>query len=144
MVDEKTSEQMTNDELNGVINEMLTRMTKVADLVDQAFPDKDAGPGIRVCADKLRSHVNVLTTRADEDHNMDDVLIDDIPTRQVNIDSIWNSVKELALKDCIATFKALEVIRNNSKDNMGDLQLRTIDVLGTHARELFDYLTRMQ
>lgn len=139
MVDEKTSEQMTNDELNGVINEMLTRITKVADLVDQAFPDKDAGTGIKACADKLRGHVHVLTTRAEEDHNIDDVLIDDLPTRAVNI---WDSLKELALKDCIATFKALNVIRENSKDNMGDLQLRTIDVLGTHARELFDYLNK--
>ena len=144
MVDEKTSEQMTNDELNGVINEMLTRITKVADLVDQAFPDRDAGTGIKACANKLRGHVNVLTTRAEEDHSIDDVLIEDMPTRQVNIEAIWESLKELALKDCIATFKALEMIRTNSKDNMGDLQLRTIDVLGTHARELFDYLTKLK
>jgi len=129
---------MTNDELNGVINEMLTRITKVADLVDQAFPDRDAGTGIKACADKLRGHVNVLAIRAED--NNDDILIEDIPTRVMDI---WDGLKELAIKDCTATFKALEVIRNNSKDNMGELQLRTIDVLGTHARELFDYLSRI-
>jgi len=133
--------EMTNEELSNLANEMLPRVSALGELVGQTFPEKNAGPAIAECVNVLQSCMTVLTERANavnQLHEIDDFgIIDDMPT---NKPATLEVLKELAMKDCVATFKALETIRTNSKDNMGDLQLKTIDVLGTHARELFNAL----
>jgi hypothetical protein len=132
--------EMTNEELANLANEMLPRVSALGELVGQTFPEKNAGPAIAECVNVLQSCMTILTERANaagQIHEIDDFGIDDFPTTKP---ISFEMLKELATKDCIATFKALETIRTNSKDNMVDIQLRTIDVLGTHARELFNAL----
>lgn len=132
--------EMTNEELSNLANEMLPRVSALGELVGQTFPEKNAGPAIAECVNVLQSCMTVLTERANavgQLHEIDEFGIDDLPTAKP---TTFEVIKELAMKDCVATFKALEIIRTNSKDTVGDLQLRTIDVLGTHARELFNAL----
>lgn len=133
--------EMTNEELKNLANEMLPRVSALGELVGQTFPD--AEPAISECVNVLQSCMTVLTDRANVaafNYDLDHFdLIENVPTHDA---CPLEELKKLATKDCIATFKALETIRTNSKDNMGDPAIQTIDVLGTHARELFNTLSK--
>jgi len=130
---------MTNEELNNLANEMLPKVSSLADLVSYAFPEKNAGPAIKECVDILQSCMSTLTERADQVNKVVDFNIEDLPIATPAADQ--EALKALALKDCIATFKVLDTLRTQTKENLDDLHLRTIEVLGTHARELFSTLT---
>ena len=138
------TEKLTKDELQNVIATMTARVAKVADLVDQVFPDQDAGAGIKDCADKLRGHVQSLTDMHEQEPDTDlDFTINSLP---IKVDKVTRAeLTALAAKDCMATFKILESFRSKlesaSPAETFELQLRVLDVLGTHAREEMRTLT---
>lgn len=123
---------MTNttnsDDLNEVINDMLTRIGKVAELVDQVFPDKEIGIGIKECGNKLREHVQTLSIKAS---GID--ILDDDPVKTAE------SLTDIATKECLASFKQIKELRESGLTNHGesDLQIKAFDSLSNHARELF-------
>jgi hypothetical protein len=120
---------MTNttnsDDLNEVINDMLTRIGKVAELVDQVFPDKEIGIGIKECGNKLREHVNTLSIKAS---GID--ILDDDPVKAAE------SLTDIATKECLASFKQVKAFRET---NLTDT---TFDSLSLHARELLAILLK--
>ena len=135
------TEKLTKDELQNVIEMMTARVTKVAELVDQVFPDQEVGAGIKDCADKLRGHVQSLTDMHEPDTDLDFTI--SLPTK---VDKVTRAeLTALAAQDCRATFKLLESFRSKleavSPAETFELQLRVLDVLGTHAREEMRTLT---
>ena len=118
---------MTNtnsDDLNEVINDMLTRIGKVAELVDQVFPDKEIGIGIKECGNKLREHVQTLSIKA----SGVDILDYDDPVKAAE------SLTDIATKECLAAFKQVIALRET-----GILD-KTFDSLSLHVRGLLAIL----
>lgn len=138
------TEKLTKDELQSVISVMTARVTKVAELVDQVFPDQEVGAGIKECADKLRGHVQCLTDMHEQEPDTDlDFTVNSLPIKVNNITR--KELTALAAQDCMATFKLLNSFRGKleaaSPAETFELQLRVLDVLGTHAREEMRTLT---
>lgn len=121
--------EMTNEELSKLANEMLPKVSALGDFVGQAFPEKSAGLAVAECVSVLQSCMSVLTERANIARTQAEEIVIDLQEAP-KTDSL-NVIKDLAVKDCVATFKALEALR--SKDSLDDLQLRTMELLGTHA-----------
>jgi hypothetical protein len=138
------TEKLTKDELQNVISVMTARVVKVAELVDQVFPDQEVGAGIKDCAAKLRGHVQCLTDMHEHEPDTDlDFTVNNLP---INVNNITRKeLTTLAAQDCMATFKILESFRSKleaaSPAETFELQLRVLDVLGTHAREEMRTLT---
>jgi hypothetical protein len=86
--------------------------------------------------------MSTLTERAELVNKVVDFNIEDLPIVTPTTDQ--EALKALAVKDCIATFKVLDTLRSQTKDNLSDLHIRTIDVLGTHARELLCVLNNKE
>lgn len=119
--------KLSNEELNHVVTEMLGRVGKVADLVEQVFPDKGLGLGIRDSVDKLKGHVQTLVNRS---MSADLIPIDDLLT-DANLDIA--TLDGIALKDCIDSFKyKAKLIENNDPTTV-----KTLEIIGQHARELY-------
>lgn len=122
---------MSNDqptsELNSVIDDMMLRITKVADLVDLAFPDKAAGESLKHSVDKLKNYVVELEQKVQATSE---------PVQMVLDNSIYSELKTLAIKECIKTFKKLEDL------NYDDIA--KIQILGTHARDLFSTIMKFE
>jgi hypothetical protein len=119
--------KLSNEELNHVITEMLGRVGKVADLVEQVFPDKGLGLGIRDSVDKLKGHVQTLANRSMPD---DLIPIEDLLT-DTKLDI--TTLDEIALKDCIDSFKhRAKLIENNDPTTV-----KTLELVSQHARELY-------
>jgi len=132
-----TDETMTKEELQAVINEMSSRVVKVAELVDQVFPDQAIGTGIKDCTEKLCGYVKTFSAATPIRDEMDDLLLDDTTApKPVTIDEL----KALALKNCIDTFTLLEKFNTSEPRDLTEQQLRELDIRSTHARELFTIL----
>ena len=123
--------ELTNSELQSVITEMTARVTKVAELVDHVLPDSGVGAGVKDCAAKLQQHVYTLAARAAGVEILDEI---------EKVSDITEKLKILAVNDCIATFKLLESIRAGNTDHPTELSIKGLDILSTHARELFSHL----
>jgi hypothetical protein len=129
-------ERLNKDELERVIKETTARIMKVAEVVDQVFPDKGMGEQLKESASRLCGHVNSLTNLVAQDE-MDNMLIDDLPIKKEVIVTV-DELKIVATNECSAIFKMLETTRN--KINLSTEDLRAIEVLGTHARGLLSLL----
>ncbi len=119
---EKEKKNLSKDELQLLINEMTTQVVKVAELVDQVFPDKAVGEGIKKCADQLRTHVNTLTTQVVKERLAEAA---EIPVSEL---------VKMAKKECHASFKLLTSLRESNIDG----QASVFETVGLHARELFE------
>lgn len=126
---------MTKEELQAVINEMSSRVVKVAELVDQVFPDQEVGIGIKECADKLCGYVQAVSAAPKEIHDE----LDMDPLTVVAKPATVEDLKRLALENCVAAFKKLKKFELRDGD-LTDNQIGELDVLSTHARELFTTL----
>lgn len=113
---------LSKDELQLLINEMTTQVVKVAELVDQVFPEKAVGIGIKNCADRLRSHVNTLTTQVVKERLAE--------AAEISVPELL----KMAKKECHASFKQLATLRESQEDGLAPI----FETVGLHARELFD------
>ena len=128
---------MTKEELQALINEMSSRVVKVAELVDKVFPEQEVGIGIKECADKLCSYVQAVSVMPKEIH--DELDTDPLADFAITKPTTVEDLKRLALENCISTFKRLKKFESREGD-LTDNQVGELDVLSTHARELFTTL----
>lgn len=128
-------ERLNKDELEQVIKETTARIIKVAEVVDQVFPDKGMGEQLKESASRLCGHVNSLTNLVEQDE-MDNILIDDLPVKK---EASLDDLKSMAANECYATLKTLASTRALTVPP-SDEQLKAIEVLGTHARGLLSIL----
>jgi hypothetical protein len=130
------NEELNKEELNKTITEMLGRIGKVADVVDQVFPDKGVGAEMRESADKLKNYVQTLASKTMYDDG--DILIDDLILQDETVS--FTNLKKLAMKDCMATFKQLNPCTNFATDS----DLKIYETLSRHARELFTFIVNSE
>ena len=129
MTDTDTIEDLGNepntDQLQLIINEMTDRIIKVAELVDKAFPEKQAAAGIKACADQLRSHVNTLSAQA----------LKAKYAKTVKVSTA--SLVEMAKKECSESFKLLSTFIGTDS---ATLDYKVFEIVSNHARDLFKTL----
>lgn len=106
--------ELSKEKLQQLIEEMTDRVIKVAELVDQVFPDKKAGIGIKECADQLQTYMNTFAAQTQ----------DDIP---------MSELVALAKKECADSFKLLRTLKEEE-------DVSRFRVVSHHNRELFKLL----
>lgn len=120
--------EQPNKKLYSVIDEVATRISKVADLVDLAFPDKKAGVSLKASVDTLKTYVVELEKKADKTN---------LVTGQIVTD--YNGLKSVAFTECFTIFKRLSEITLVDDSNINRFQ-----TLGDHACKLLDVLLKYE
>jgi hypothetical protein len=124
-------EKLTNTELSNVIQELLIRVVKVAELVDHVFPEQAVGQGIKETAATLKKYVQELV-----DKNSSTEIID--------IDEYLKNHKEgkevmlsnLVLTEIIETLQQVKNNRNTLVDSEG------FKILSNHLGNLLNFYGR--
>jgi len=106
------------EQLAGMVDELVARVIKVAELTDKAFPGKNMGPGIKNCADVIKEHIAILSST---------------PVEQKT------DLRTLAVKNCSTAFKHLNAINPNTMSKDAD-DIKIFEILNIHAREMFELL----
>lgn len=119
------ADTLNQTELTQVIQDMTDRIVKVAELVDQVFPDKEVGAGIKVCADKLVGHVNSITSAKNVTN---DFTINDL-TKDSKEPVSTEAILKLAKRSCYETFEKLLTLDVSSNVEM-------FSEMSLHARDL--------
>jgi len=110
--------KQTNEELAVTVDALIAQVIGVAEVADHAFPGKNLGPDIKKCAEVIKLHLTSIMKNAETQRKS-------------------NSLHDLAVKNCAATFKLLEKW-DTTKLAEGDAKL--FGILTTHARELFELI----
>lgn len=110
--------KQTNEELAVTVDALIAQVIGVAEVADHAFPGKNLGPDIKKCADVIKMHLTTIIKNAENQTKS-------------------NTLHDLAVKNCSATFKLLEEW-DGTKLVEGDIKL--FEILTTHARELFELI----
>lgn len=131
MVDEKQNK----NELEQTTTEIIARIVQVANLVDQISPEHRVGEGIRELADKLKGQVTTLAAANPDIDVLDDFVLSDAPKKKPT-----EELKELAIANCLDTFRLYKALSSSCQSSFTSDSLKAVEVLGTHARELLNYL----
>lgn len=114
-----------SEDLHTVVNDMLTRIDKVAELVDSVFPHEGVGQGVKECGQKLREHIQALSMNAIKAAGID-ILDED------NIHSLDTSnLTAQAIQECAASLKQVKAMRetNPTDASFESLSRHTVSLL---------------
>lgn len=109
------------EELISVVNELLERIGSVADVADKLWEGQNIGPDIRKCGEVIKRNIALITEDNDE-----------------------TSLSSLAKKNCATTFRHLEGMTPDFLHSLRGEDIKLLEVLTTHARDLFEILLPYQ
>ena len=105
------------EELANVVDELVQRVIKVAEVADRVWVGDKVGPDLRSCADVIKQHLDQIVAEENKDNE--------------------ESLRSLAIKNCANTFKHLE---NFDPKVIQGTEVKMFEILTTHSRDLFEII----